>query len=239
MVDQKPKPRHAPRIVPVTNQRRTRRPQRVLSRFDRARAWLVHAGVGMSLPVLLGLGGAAAGFGYYWIDLADRNTARDLVAYGQWAVVPDPFVHVVYHSGKGGSFFDVDNVRVHLPGVHDTVLLDVVDGPNMDGAIEGWQKPTKNTGYAAPLDVRYRVQEDGALTAMARSDVDYWTISNSDPEVRLALGFGGLALAGLSLAINGIRLTRLERRREQRRELRRTARRAAMGQRKPSDADPD
>ena len=58
-------------------------------------------------------------------------------------------------------------------------------------------------------------------------------------EVGLALGFGGLALSGLSLAINGIRLARLERRREQRRELRRTARRAAMGQRKPSDADPD
>jgi hypothetical protein len=34
-----------------------------------------------------------------------------------------------------------------------------------------------------------------------RSDIDYWTISNSDPEFGLALGFGGLALAGLSLAV--------------------------------------
>jgi hypothetical protein len=96
-------------------------------------------------------------------------------------------------------------------------------------ATEGWQKPTKDTGFAAPLDVRYRVQEDGTVTAMARSDIDYWTISNNDPESGLALGFGGLALAGLSLAVNNAHLTRLERRRA----LRRTARRAALGLRNP------
>lgn len=178
------------------------------------------------------------GFGYYPIDLADRNAGRDLVAHGLWAVSPDPFGHVVYHSGRGGSFFDVNEVRVRLPGVLDPVSLDVVDGPDMFNATEGWQKPTKETGYAAPLDVRYRMQEDGTLTAMARSDLDYWTISNSDPEFGLALGFGGLALAGLSLSVNSVRLTRLERSRERRRELRRTARRAAMGQRRPTDADP-
>ena len=68
---------------------------------------------------------------------------------------------------------------------------------------------------------------------MARSDVDYWTISNDDPEFGLALGFGGLALAGFSLAVNSARLTRLERRRTRLRELRAEARRAEMGRKKP------
>jgi hypothetical protein len=55
----------------------------------------------------------------------------------------------------------------------------------MSNATEGWQKPTEGTGYAAPLDVRYRVQEDGTVNAMARPNIDYWTISNSDPGVRV------------------------------------------------------
>jgi len=219
----------------MTSGRRTRRPQWVPVWFNQAWAWLVHASGGVSLLVFGGLGAAAMGFGFYPIDLANRNTARDLVANGQWAVASAPFVHVVHHEGKGGNFFDVDEVRVRLPNVHGTVLLNVVDGPNMSNATEGWQKPTKGTGYAAPLDVRYRVQEDGTVTAMARSDIDYWTISNSDPEFGLALGFGGLALAGLSLAVNSVRLTRLERRHA----LRRTARRAALGLRNPGAADPD
>lgn len=203
------------------------------SRFGRARAWLVHAAGGVSVLVLGGLGLATMGFGFYPIDLADRNTARDLVATGRWAVAPDPAVHVVHHSGKGGNYFDVDEVRVHLPGVPDPVLLEVVDGPDLSDATEGWQKPTKDTGYGGPLEVRYRVQKDGTVTAMARSDVAYWTVSNTDPEFGLALGFGGLALAGLSLAVNHARLTRLERRRSRLREHRRATRRAAMGRKRP------
>lgn len=122
---------------------------------------------------------------------------------------------------------------MHLPGVRDPVLLEVVDGPDLTDATEGWQKPTKGTGYGGPLEVRYRAQDDGTVTAMARSDIAYWTVSNTDPEFGLALGFGGLALAGLSLAVNSARLTRLERRRTRLREHRRVARRAAMGQKKP------
>lgn len=205
----------------------------VPSRFGRGRTWLAHAFGGVSVLVLGGLGLAAMGFAYYPIDLADRNTARDLVATGQWAVSPDPVVHVVHHSGKGGNYFDVDEVRVRLPRVHDPVLLEVVDGPDLSDATEGWQQPTKNTGYSGPLEVRYRVQEDGTVTAMARSDIRYWTVSNTDPEFGLALGFGGLALAGLSLAVNSARLTRLERRRTRLREHRRTARRAETGRKKP------
>jgi len=106
------------------------------------------------------------GFGYYPVDLADRNTACDLVANG-------------------------------------------------------------------PLEVRYRAHEDGTVTAMARSDVAYWTVSNTDPELGLALGFGGLAVVGLSLAVNHARLSRLERRRSRLREHRRATRRAAMGRKKP------
>jgi len=203
------------------------------SRFRRVRTWLVDAGAGVSVLVLGGLGLATLGFVYYPIDLADRNTARDLVATGQWSVSRDPAVHVVHHSGKGGNYFDVDEVRVRLPGVRDPVLLEVVDGPDMYDAREGWQKPGKDTGYGGPLEVLYRVQEDGAVTAMARSDIVYWTVSNTDPELGLALGFGGLALAGLSLAVNHARLARLRRRRTRLREHRRVARRAAMGRKKP------
>ena len=190
---------------------------------------------GVSTLILVGAGAAALGFASYPTDVADQNTARDLVANGQWVVAADPFVHVVHYEGKGGNYFDVDEVRVRLPGIQGKVLLVLVDGPDMSDATEGWQKPTRSTGYAAPLEVRYRVQEDGTVTAMARPDIDYWTISNTDPEFGLALGFGGLALAGLSLAVNSAYLTRLD----HRREIRRTARRAALGLTGPGTTDPD
>jgi hypothetical protein len=219
----------------MTGQREARGTPGVPGWLSRGWAWLVHASNGpVSMLVFIGFGSAAFGFGFYPIDLADRNTARDLVANGQWVVAADPFVHVVHHEGKGGNYFDVDEVWVRLPGIQGTVVLVLVDGPDMSDATEGWQRPARSTGYAAPLQVRYRVQEDGTVTAMARSDLDYWTISNTDPEFGLALGSGGLALAVLSLAVNRAYANRLERRRK----IRRTARRAALGLGGPGTAKP-
>ena len=79
---------------------------------------------------------------------------------------------------------------------------------------EGWQSPTTLTGYTPPLEIRIRRDDDGSIpVAMAKADYEYWTRDNRDPEFDLGLGFGCLALVGVSLALNKVRVDRYERRR--------------------------
>lgn len=175
---------------------------------------------------------SAVGFGSFPVDFHDRSQARSLQRDGGWVTAQDAQVHVHYVSGRGGGYFDVDGVRVRLPGSAKQVELENVNSWSdiviWDDTEEGWQDPTPVTTYEPPLEVRVQREPDGSVaTAMAKDDYEYWTEDNSDPEFGLGLGVVSLTAAAACLFLNSIRLQRQTRRVRQltARELRHAARR--------------
>jgi hypothetical protein len=143
---------------------------------------------------------AAVALSFFPGDQGDQALARDLTAHGVTSTTTVSRVHVHYVSGKGGGY-RVDDADAHLPGRSSPVRLRGLMGPVHDGDIdfaseqEGWQKPTANSGYASPVQVRYDLRGTGTVDAMTQQDLDYW-IQSPDPEIDL--GISGLA-AGLLL----------------------------------------
>ncbi|TPG17040.1 hypothetical protein [Pedococcus bigeumensis] len=226
----------------MTIDHRPRRTQPVPGWVDGAWAWLGHATEGITWLVGLCAVLSLIGFGYFPFDLHDRSEARALQAQGEWVTTGDVQVHIHWVGGRGGGYHEVDRVRVRLDGNPAQIELENVDAaqdnPLYDGIHEGWQQPTPITRYQAPLDVRVRRDGDSTiLTAMAKVDYDYWTEDNTDPEFGLTLGFGGLGVTGVFLALNSLRLKRRTRRggvltrRQARYENTRRARVAVTGRR--------
>jgi hypothetical protein len=177
--------------------------------------WVLHGaeGIGPALWVFALIAGL--GYGFFPVDLADRNRAERVAAQGEWATSNEVQVHVDWVDGRSGGYFEVDHVRVRVPGTLGQVTLDNVDGLIDDdtGLHEGWQAPTAQTGYQAPLRVKYVADERAQVqTAIAARDLDYWTDNNTDPEFGLVFGSAGVVLALMALALNNVRLTRKERR---------------------------
>lgn len=196
---------------PVSIDHRPRRAQPVPGWVDTVWAWFDQARDGIAWWLLLMAVVSAMGFGYFPVDLHDRKQARDLQAQGEWLTATDVEVYVDYVGGKGGGYHEVDGVRVRVPGAPGPVDLENVNaaGAPIHGDVhEGWQTPAAVTGYTSPLGVRLHRDGDGTVvSAMAREDYEYWTVDNTDPEFGLSLGFGGLILAGASLALNSARLS--------------------------------
>ena len=158
---------------------------------------------------------SAFGFVFFVIDLSDRNRAEEVAKHGKWATVSDVEVHVNRVSGRGGGYYEVDDVRVRIPGTVGRARLgNVWSDMAVEDAVEGWQAPTAVTGYQPPLEVRYVVADwrGEVSSAMARKDLDYWTRDNTDPEVGLGIGIAGLVLTMVALGLNILRLNWLERR---------------------------
>lgn len=226
----------------MTLDHRPRRPQPVPGWVDGVWGWLSQAVEGITWLVGLCLIVSLVGFGYFPIDLHDRNQARSLQEHGEWVTAKDVQVHIHYDGGRGGHYYEVDHVRVRLDGAPAQVDLENVDAaqdnPIYEGVKEGWQQPTPLTRYQPPLAVRVHRDGDGTiLVAMAQTDYEYWVDGNTDPEFGLTLGFGGLGAAGVFLGLNSARLRRRVRRghtltaRQARHENRRRARVAATGTR--------
>jgi len=140
--------------------------------------------------------GAVGALGSFPGDHADQATAHDLGAHGIAATATSSRVHVHHVPSKGGGYYEVDDVEVHLPGRSSPVRLQGALGPGFGGDIEfateraGWQTPTEASGYASPLQIEYRVTDNGLVVAMAERDLQYW-LASKDSETDLRLG--GLA----------------------------------------------
>ncbi len=163
---------------------------------DIALSWV--GGLTLVLLVL-----SAMGFWFFPQDLHDRALARDVQANGVQVDARGVEVHLVHHTSRYGDTFEVDQVRVVLPGNGAPVHLQALVGPEfddlLDGVHAGWQQPTSRTTYDQdPLPIRV-LERDGKTLVMAQSDLDYWTIDNHDPEIGLILGLGGLMLAGITV----------------------------------------
>jgi hypothetical protein len=188
------------------------RPQRVLAWVDGVWGWLSQALEGITWLVGFCAILSLVGFGYLPFDVHGRNEARSLQTQGEWVIAQDVQVHVHYNmGGRGGGWHEVDRVRVRVDGRATLVDLENVNAAQgnsiYEGISEGWQQPTPITRYEPPLDIRVRRDGHGTiLTAMAKLDYEYWTENNTDPEFGLTLGFGGLGIAALALALNGVRL---------------------------------
>lgn len=170
----------------------------------------------MSGPPLLGrvlwgvrTGAAvAAGIGFWSLpfDLADRSSAAELAERGRLEKVDAVQVNVGLTGPGRRADTAVIAVDVRLPGVADGnwVGLQGVHGPVIDifaeGAPgEGWQSPSAETGYLAPLPVRYATGGRGSVDAMAQADIDYW-VASDDPEIDLIMGGTGLGVLAATFA---------------------------------------
>lgn len=157
------------------------------------------------------------GFGYFMVDLHDRNQARELQVNGEWVVATDVQVHIHHVGGRGGNYDEVDKVRVRIDGAPAPVALDNVNSAAEAASLDpdtpdGWQPATSAAGYEGPLQVRVHRDGDGTvLSAMASDDYEYWTQDNDDPEFSLIFGAPVLGLAALLLLANTARLDRRER----------------------------
>lgn len=148
-------------------------------------------------------------------DTHNRHLAGELRADGTPVLASDVEVYVSKEYGKGGPWFDVNDVRVRLPDRERLVVLQGTIGMTVDADDPplGWQPPTAATGYDQdPFWVRLGTV-DGHEVVMAQQDVDYYTIDNHDVRTDLALGLGAL-LTGLVWLIGCLAVD--ERRRRQR-----------------------
>lgn len=204
----------------------------------RAWTWAADASDGISWLVGLSLFASVLGFVFFPVDLHDRNQARALQASGEWVTAVDVEVHVDRVRGKGGGYSEVDAVRVRLANDPTDIDLENVNAAaeSVWDVPEGWQEPSRNTGYVPPLDVRVQRDSDGSvLTAMARTDYEYWTEDNADPEFGLGLGVGGLVATVFFLGLNSLRLAwqaRRGRARRDREQVEHERRVAATGRRR-------
>ena len=175
-------------------------------RSDRAPSWLVDAVTGIrGWLVVCGIF-TLFGFGYLPGAYQDRSEARDILHSSTPVMASRVEVHIDYEYARGGGWYEVDHVRVHLPGTTGMTDLDAVanTGQLSDRFTwhSGWQDATGPTGYQAPLPVRVQYDGDGTpKRAIAQRDVDYWTTDNTDPEFNLAIGAGALSLGVLSMAV--------------------------------------
>lgn len=179
---------------------------------SRLLGWLDDSTDGISWLLWLCAFFSAFGFSFFPIDLNDRNQADSLRSRGEWTTATSSEVRVDYVGGRGGGYHEVDEVRVRLEDGSVDVPLENVNAVSdsiYDDVRQGWQSPTEITGYQPPFDVRVRRDGRGSVVmAMAREDYEYWTQDNSDPEIGLSLGFGGLGVAVVALTLNSLRLRR-------------------------------
>jgi len=145
---------------------------------------------------------AVVALGFFFDDRDDQAIARHLAANGTTSTTTATRVHVRYVSGKGGGYYEVDEVEANVAGLAGPIRLRGLRGPRSDGGIlffaeqEGWQEPTLTSGYASPLAVRYDPRGTTTIDAMAHADLDYW-VNSTDAETDLWIcGF----LAALLLA---------------------------------------
>ena len=173
---------------------------------DHAQPWLVDAVTGIrGWLVVCGIF-ALFGFGYLPGAYQDRTEARNVAHSSVPVIASRVGVHIDYEYARGGGWYEVDDVRVHLPGTTGMADLDAV--ANADELSDRftwrscWQVATGPTGYQAPLPVRVQYDGDGTpKRAITQRDVDYWTNDNTDPEFNLAIGAGALSLGVLSIAV--------------------------------------
>lgn len=172
------------------------------SRLSRWVRWVVRGATAILPAVLVALFFTILALGGGLIDLRKRDAARDLDASGRWATVTDVEVYVFMNRNKGGDYYETADVRVRLPGVNAPVALKEVRTPDeyeRRKSPEGWQAPTERTGYQPPLEVRYRIERDGSVVAMARQDLN--RVANSrEPLNGLIVGLCTLALLGAAVA---------------------------------------
>ena len=154
---------------------------------------------------ILALVVAGLGLVYLPFDVADQHRARELEQHGIRAFVTDVRVHVGYVPARGGGWYEVDHVQVHLPDVGGGDWVDVTGLPNLEmnkdvkGQLweEGWQKPTGATSYRPPLEVVYR--EGRNVDAMIPGDVARWSDSD-DAAISIGLATAGLGATAVAFA---------------------------------------
>ena len=139
------------------------------------KAWLVLRR--LNLAHLVGLVLLVTGAVAWTNTLLAANLALDLQAHGRVATVAESevFVSRGLNERSVAEKTEVSSVRVVLPGTERHVELSWISPP-LDprvppGSVPGWIPATSETGYAAPLHIRY-IARDGETVVMAQSDVE-------------------------------------------------------------------
>lgn len=167
------------------------------------------------LSFLFMAGLMASIYGWYTAALhRDNRAAANDLASSCW-LTTDPSPLEFTHPMPNSKHPLVDGVAVHLPGVAGPVDLRLTrtrELPYWTTARKRYIQPRAGSIYRGPLQVCYRVNPDGTITAAATKDIAYWR-TPGPVQRREALGIAGTTLVGLAVTGAVVR----ERRRRARR----------------------